>query len=71
MNFETENEIKTELESADFQSKLTAYSGRQYPIEYLSSREFEILVYFVFKKEIELGINSDKYDTILYSSMQE
>ena len=40
MNFETENEIKTELESADFQSKLTAYSGRQYPIEYLSSREF-------------------------------
>ena len=44
MTFITENEIKTELESADFQSKLTAYSGRQYPIEYLSSREFEILV---------------------------
>ncbi|HEY6160466.1 MAG TPA: hypothetical protein VI112_04560 [Bacteroidia bacterium] len=64
MNFTTENEIKTELETADFQSKLTAYSGRQYPIEYLSSREFEILVYFIFKKEIELGINSDKYDTI-------
>lgn len=64
MNFTTETEIKTELDSADYQSKLTAYSGRQYPIEYLSSREFEILVYFVFKKEIEFGINSDKYDTI-------
>lgn len=42
-----------------------AFNGRHYPIEYLDPREFELLNYFLFKKNIESGIHKGKFDTVL------
>lgn len=60
----SEEEIKQEIDSPEFEVKIPAFSGRNYPIEYLNSREFELLSYFIFKKEISLGIYSEKFDTV-------
>lgn len=60
--FHSNEEIKIELELLEDQQKPTAYSGRKYPLEYLDSREFEILLYFIFKKDIDSGQFADKFD---------
>lgn len=64
MKLYTEKEIKEEVDNPEFQVKIPAFSGRNYPIEYLNSREFELLTYFLFKKEISQGICSGKFDTV-------
>lgn len=63
--FHSDKEIKSELDSPDYQEKIPAFAGKKYPIEYLSSREFEMLLYFLFKKDISSGENLDKYDFVL------
>lgn len=64
MEIISEIEIKTELESPEFENKIPAFGGRNYPIEYLNSREFELLSYFIFKKEISAGGFDGKHDTV-------
>lgn len=62
MQIVSEHEIKEEL--SKFVQKVPAFSGRHYPIEYLNSREFELLSYFLFKKDIELGLSNKVFDTV-------
>ncbi|MBI9055100.1 MAG: hypothetical protein JEY96_14860 [Bacteroidales bacterium] len=64
MKLYTETEIKAEVDNPEFQVKIPAFSGRNYPIEYLNSREFELLTYFLFKKEISQGMYSDEFDAV-------
>lgn len=61
----THQEIQIELDSSQYQDKIPAYANRKYPIEYLNSREFEMLLYFLYQKEINSGQFRDKYDSIL------
>lgn len=63
-DFVTDQDINNELKNPENTPKFVAYSGRQYPIEYLTAREFELLTYFVFKKDITSGIYRDKFDTV-------
>lgn len=58
----TDEEIAKEIESLE--RKHPAFAGRKYPIEYLSDREFEILIYFLFKMEIGKGLYPGLYDSI-------
>ena len=60
--FYSEEEIKHEIDATA--SKPTAFSGISYPIEKLSSRQFEILMYFIYKEEIGNGIHNGKYDSV-------
>lgn len=64
MQFFTDEELNKEIEALEAGERPPAFAGRKYPIEYLQARDFEILLYFIFKKEIELGLHRDKYDTV-------
>ena len=64
MKLYTETEIKEEVDNPELQVKIPAFSGRNYPIEYLKHREFELLAYFLFKKEISQGLYSKEFDTV-------
>jgi len=61
----SDSEIDLEATRANEQEKLPAFSGRKYPIEYLDSREFERLIYFLFKDEISKGKHGGVYDTVM------
>lgn len=60
----TDEEVNDELNSPEFISNVPAFSGRSYPLEYLGAREFELLAYFLFKKEIEQGMHKEVFDTV-------
>ena len=63
IDFVSDQDINKEVKTIEESHRLTAFSGRQYPIEYLSSREFELLTFFTFKKDIANGIYNDQIDT--------
>jgi hypothetical protein len=64
MEFVSKEELAKEATTVDPKDKLPAYGGKKYPIEYLNSRDFERLVYFLFQNEIANGQFKDIYDTV-------
>ena len=44
--FVTKEELLAELNEVDPKEKYPAFAGKKYPIEYLESRDFELLLYF-------------------------
>lgn len=58
----SDKEIHDEISNSENDSKYRSFSGRNYPIEYLNPREFELLTYFVFKKDISIGLHSGVFD---------
>ncbi|RKR08187.1 hypothetical protein C8C83_5422 [Flavobacterium sp. 90] len=63
MDIISDVEVKVELDN--IAGKFPAFSGKNYPLEYLGAREFELLSYFIFKKDIENGIYKNKIDSVL------
>lgn len=63
--FVSYQEILTEVNEFEGSEKLPAFSGRRYPIEYLDSREFERLAYFVYQHEIGQGIHAGLFDSVM------
>lgn len=62
--FVSKEELIEESNSSESQEKIPAFSGKRYPIEYLDSRDFERLVYFLFQHEIGEGKYLGVFDTI-------
>ena len=62
IDFVSDQDINKEVKTIEESPRLSAFSGRQYPIEYLSSREFELLTFFTFKKDIVNGIFKGQID---------
>lgn len=58
----TDKEINDEVSNLESDKKFRAFSGRSYPIEYLNPREFELLTYFIFKKDISVGLHTGVFD---------
>lgn len=56
-----ENEISSCIKDI---KKKTSYSGHPKPLNDLSDRDFEILLYLIFQKKISIGTFSEKYDKI-------
>jgi hypothetical protein len=64
IEFVSKAELAKEATTVDPIDKLPAYGGKKYPIEYLTSRDFERLVYFIFQNEIASGQFKDIYDAV-------
>ena len=62
IDFVSDQDINKEVKTIEESPRLSAFSGRQYPIEYLSAREFELLTFFTFKKDIVNGIFKGQID---------
>lgn len=63
--FVTKDELLAEINTVDPKEKYPAFAGKKYPIEYIDSRDFERLLYFLFQHEIAAGEHKGVYDAVV------